>query len=372
MPSSWGTTSASAGEQNSRGYLERLDRHVRRRVRLALASAGVTAVVTGAAFGALTWMIVDGRLELATAGAALIAIRLLSGRIQLLFNGVSGLFESSLFLRDLDAFLDRAPPAPAGAGRAPAEALRELRADDVTFRYPGSDRDALRGVSIRIGAGEVVALVGDNGSGKTTLAKVLSQLFEATSGRVEWNGVDSRELDPVSVRRQIGVIFQDFVRFQLSARDNIGLGRSEAVDDMERVIAAARRGGAHEQLENLPQGYETLLAKEFAGGHDLSGGQWQRVALARAFFRDAALLVLDEPTAALDARSEHQVFEHVRELAHGRSLLLISHRFSTVRSAHRIYVLDAGRVTEEGSHDELMERDGRYAEMFRLQARAYR
>jgi len=359
-------------QRSFRSYLDRLDRHVRQRVRLALASAAVTALATGAAFAALTWLIVDGQLELATAGAALIAIRLLSGRLQLLFNGVSGLFESSLFLRDLDAFLDRAPKAPPGSALAPAPALQELRADDVSFRYPGSDRDALRGVSIRIRAGEVVALVGDNGSGKTTLAKLLSQMFEPTSGRVQWNGVDSRELDPASVRRQIGVIFQDFVRFQLSARENIGLGRSEAVEDMARVIAAARRGGAHEQLEDLPQGYETLLGKEFAGGYDLSGGQWQRVALARAFFRDAALLVLDEPTAALDARSEHEVFEHVRELAHGRSLLLISHRFSTVRSAERIYVLDAGRVTEEGSHDELMERDGRYAEMFRLQARAYR
>ena len=242
----------------------------------------------------------------------------------------------------------------------------------MTFRYPGSDRDALRDVSISVRAGEVVALVGENDSGKTTLAKLLAQMFEPTSGRVLWNDTDSRALDPATIRAQLGVIFQDYVRYQLSARDNIGFGRTEALHDQERIIAAAKRVGAHDHLEQLPEGYDTILGKEFSGGYDLSGGQWQRVALARAFFRDAELLVLDEPTAALDARSEHEVFEHVTELARGRSLLLISHRFSTVRSADRIYVLKAGRVIEEGSHDELMTLGDRYAELFNLQANPYR
>jgi ATP-binding cassette, subfamily B, bacterial len=168
------------------------------------------------------------------------------------------------------------------------------------------------------------------------------------------------------------VIFQDFVQYQLSARENVGFGRSDALDDLDRIVDAAQRAGAHDDLIGLPDGYETTLGKEFFGGYDLSGGQWQRVALARLFFRDAPLLILDEPTASLDARAENRVFEQVQELAHGRSLLLISHRFSTVRSADRIYVLDQGRVIEAGSHDELVAYGGRYAELFELQARAYR
>jgi ATP-binding cassette subfamily B protein len=354
-------------------YFGDLDAHVRRRLALALASAAVTVVATCGSLALLTWFIVDGRIKLASAGAALIAIRLLGGRIQQLFSGISGLFESSLFMQDLNSFLERAEDArPNRPPGRPAGALQELRADDVSFRYPGSERDALSGVSISIRDGEVVALVGENGSGKTTLAKLLAQMFDPTGGRILWNGEESRELDPATIRDQIGVIFQDYVRYQLSARENVGFGRPSALNDARRLHEAAQNGGAHEFLEQLPEGYETVLGKEFYGGYDLSGGQWQRVALARAFFRDAALLVLDEPTASLDARSEHQVFEHVAELAHGRSLLLISHRFSTVKSADRIYVLDAGRVIEEGSHDELMAQGGRYAELFDLQARAYR
>jgi ATP-binding cassette subfamily B protein len=360
-------------ERSYSRYFSRLGEHVRHRVGLALASALITAVTTVAALGLLTWLVVDGRMALATAGAALIAVRLLAGRVQQLFGGVSGLFESSLFLRDLEEFLQRAPAPEPGTLRAPAPGpLAEIRADAVTFRYPGSDRDALQDVSIAIRVGETVALVGENGSGKTTLAKLLAQMYTPTDGSVLWNGVDSRELDPAGIRAQVGVIFQDFIRYQLPARDNIGLGRAEALGDVERVEDAARRAGIHAHLSDLPEGYDTVLGKEFLGGYDLSGGQWQRVALARAFFRDAALLVLDEPTAALDARAEHEVFEHVRELAHGRSLLLISHRFSTVRSADRIYVLEGGRVVEAGSHEDLMARQGHYAELFDLQASAYR
>jgi ATP-binding cassette, subfamily B, bacterial len=225
---------------------------------------------------------------------------------------------------------------------------------------------------MRIGAGDVIALVGENGSGKTTLAKLLGSLFTPTEGRILWDGVDLRTLDRDEVRRQIGIIFQDFVRYQLTARENIGLGRAEAVDDAEAVAAAARQAGADAFLERLPAGYETILGKEFTGGYDLSLGQWQRIALARAFFREAELLVLDEPTASLDARSENELFEYVQALAQGRSVLLISHRFSTVRSADRIYVLHDGQIVEEGSHEELVAQAGRYAELFELQASAYR
>jgi ATP-binding cassette subfamily B protein len=276
-------------------------------------------------------------------------------------------------MRDLDAFIRRVPARPAGRSALEAAGpLRDLRADGVGFRYPGTDRDALEDVSVSIGAGEVVAFVGENGSGKTTLVKLLTGMFTPSRGRVLWNGADLRGIDVATIRPQIGVIFQDFVRYQLSARDNVGFGRSEVIDDADRLISAARRAGAHEHLSGLPEGYETVLGKEFAGGYDLSGGQWQRLALARAFFRDAPLLVLDEPTASLDARSEHEVFERVRELARGRSVLLISHRFSTVRSADRIYVMERGQVIEAGSHDELVAYGGRYAELFDLQASAYR
>jgi ATP-binding cassette, subfamily B, bacterial len=358
--------------ESYRRYFRDLDRHVRRRVMLDGAAALVTAVATSASLALLVWLVFHGKLPLAEAGAALIAIRLLAGRIQTLFGGVSALFESSLFMRDLDEFLARAPRSGPTAGGRVAGSLDELRAESVSFRYPGTDRDVLSDVSLSIRAGETIALVGENGSGKTTLAKLLARMFEPTGGRVLWNGVDARELDPATIRAQVGVVFQDYVRYQLLARDNIGFGRPELLHDIDRVIDAARRAGAHEHLAALPEGYETQLGREFFGGYDLSGGQWQRVAIARLFFRDAPLLILDEPTASLDARSEHRVFQQVQQLAHGRSLLLISHRFSTVRSADRIYVLDRGRVIEHGSHDELVALGGRYAELFELQARAYR
>jgi ATP-binding cassette, subfamily B, bacterial len=360
-------------EYSYRRYFSDLDLHIRRRVLLDVAAALITALGTSASLVLLVVLVFDGRIALAAAGGALIAIRLLGGRIQTLINGVGALFESSLFMHDLELFLARAPARHVdGQPGRPAGPLDELRAEEITFRYPGSDRDALSEVSLTIRAGEVIALVGENGSGKTTLAKLIAQVFEPASGRLLWNGVDCGRLDPATVRAQVGVVFQDFVQYQLTARENVGLGRPEFGDDLDRVIAAARRAGAHEHLAALPDGYDTTLGKEFFGGYDLSGGQWQRVALARLFFRDAALLILDEPTASLDARSEHQVFERVQELARGRSVLLISHRFSTVKSADRIYVLDRGHIIEQGSHDDLIALGGRYAELFELQARSYR
>jgi ATP-binding cassette subfamily B protein len=369
-----GETLRDRWEKSYEVYLGDLRTHVRRRLLLALGGTFATVVVTVGAFALLVSFVISDRMSLADAGAAVLAIRLLGTRIEYIFKGVTALFESSLFLEDLHRFLARAPaePEPSGDGAGLRRSFEELVVDDVHFRYPESEGEALRGVSLRIRAGEVVALVGENGSGKTTLAKLLSALFTPTGGRILWDGEDVRSLDRRALRRQIGVIFQDFVRYQLTARENIGFGRAEAVHDVEAIAEAARQAGADHYLEGLPEGYETMLGKEFTGGYDLSIGQWQRIALARAFFRRAQLLVLDEPTASLDARAENELFEYVQALAHGRSVLLISHRFSTVKSADRIYVLHEGEIVEEGTHDELVANGGRYAELFELQASAYR
>jgi ATP-binding cassette subfamily B protein len=217
-----------------------------------------------------------------------------------------------------------------------------------------------------------VAIVGENGAGKTTLVKMLARLYDPDCGRVMVDAVDVRELDAESWRGQIAVIFQDFIQYYLTAAENIGFGRIDALDDEHRIVAAAERSGADSVIARLPQGYHTVLGRWFEQGMQLSGGEWQRIALARAFMRDAPILVLDEPTASLDARAEYEVFRTFRELTRGRIVLLISHRFSTVRMADRIYVLEAGRVVEAGSHDELLARAGRYAELFHLQATGYR
>ena len=242
---------------------------------------------------------------------------------------------------------------------------------DVHFRYPSSERLALDGVSMRIKRGEVVALVGANGSGKTTLAKVIGQLYPVTSGTVTWNGADVRGGPAGGLRRHIAVIFQDFEKYHFTVRENIGFGDVRRPPTDADVMDAATRSGSLDFISRLPEGLEALLGPEYIGGSDLSTGQWQRLALARSIFRDAPLIILDEPSSALDAEAEAELFDRLRTLGEGRGVLVISHRFSTVTSADRIYVLDQGHVIEEGSHRELIALGGTYARLFRLQASRY-
>jgi ATP-binding cassette subfamily B protein len=243
--------------------------------------------------------------------------------------------------------------------------------EEVSFRYPGAETDMLRQVSFAIRPGERMALVGRNGAGKTTLVKLLCRFYDPTEGRILLDGVDLRDYDLDDLRRQIGVVFQDFVAYQLTAQENVGLGDVRRLEDLAAVQAAARQGGAAALIEALPKGYATRLGSQF-GGVNLSGGQWQKIALSRAFMRDAQLLILDEPTAALDVQAEYDVYRRFSELTQDRMTVLVSHRFSTVRMADRIVYLEEGRLVEEGSHEQLLALDGGYAHLYGLQAELYR
>jgi ATP-binding cassette subfamily B protein len=333
----------------------------------SLASSGVTV----GTIGVLSYLYVSDRMSLAATGAAVFGLYQLASQLNGLHMSATSLYEATLFIRDYSSFLKLEPAVEAEKGRPAPKGFDVLTAEEVSFTYPEAVRPAVDRVSLEIRRGEVIALVGENGSGKTTLAKMLAGLYRPERGRIRWDDTDLADVDADELRRSVAVIFQDFERYLLPARENVGLGRHERVDAFEEIVEAARRADADDFLADLPEGYETMLGREFAGGYDLSIGQWQRVALARAFFRDAPFVILDEPTAALDARAESRLFERMRELLEGRSVVLISHRFSSVRSADRIYVLHEGRVVEHGSHEELMSADGLYAELFGLQARAY-
>jgi len=260
----------------------------------------------------------------------------------------------------------RIPPLTPTHARA-----QEIVFRDVSFRYPGTDKWVLRGVSLRLAAGEKMALVGENGAGKSTLIKLLMRLYDPSEGSILYGGTDLRDMDVRDLRDRIGVLFQDFVRYQWTARENVGIGWVPALEDRARVERAIEDGGARSVIEQLPQKIDTMLGGWFEEGHELSGGQWQKIALARAFMRDSEVLVLDEPTASLDAEAEHELFVKLQQLAAERTAILISHRFSTVRRADRIAVLQDGRIEELGTHQELLDRDGRYAHLFRLQASGY-
>jgi ATP-binding cassette, subfamily B, bacterial len=354
------------------GRIRALRRLIRTRMVQGVVGGLLTAVITGGTLGLLILFVSDGRTSLAGAGAAAAALLLLGGQLQGLAGGVGSLYESALFIQDFNNFVQFLPSdrLEVGGGDTPA-AVGRVVVDDLSFTYPSRTEPSLRQVGLVIEPGQVVALVGENGSGKTTLAKLLAGLYRPGSGVITWDGQDLASLDPDQARIRVAVLFQDFVRYFLSARENIAMGRWEHIGDHDGAVRAAQRSQAHRFIEELPRGYDTVLGPQFSGGSDLSGGQWQRMALARAFFRDAELIILDEPTAALDPRAEAALFTSVRQLFAGRSVVLISHRYASVRMADHIYVLGQGRVIEHGSHEGLMSEGGTYAELFTLQAQAF-
>jgi ATP-binding cassette subfamily B protein len=299
-----------------------------------------------------------------------------SSQIQLLFSSFTSIADQALFLTDLVSFFAIKPKIGTVVGRpalpAPRKIAEGFEFQKVSFHYAGQERMILKNLDFRIEPGERVALVGENGQGKTTLVKLISRLYDPTGGRILLDGIDLREYDLETLQREIGVIFQDFVRYEMTARENIGVGRIEYMDDENMIREAARQSKAAELFDRLPNGIDQLLGRRFEGGVDLSGGEWQKFALARAYARDAQLLILDEPTAALDAPSEYEIFCRFAELTQGKMALLISHRFSTVRMCDRIVVLEGGVIREEGTHDQLVESGGKYADMFELQAASYR
>jgi ATP-binding cassette subfamily B protein len=291
-----------------------------------------------------------------------------------LFSNVNSIAEQALYIKDLFDFFEVQPQVVSSASAIPAP--RPVRSGyefrNVSFAYAGSDRLVLHNVSFRLDAGEKIALIGENGAGKTTVVKLLARLYDPTAGAILLDGVDLREYDLEDLRREIGVIFQDFMRFDMLARENIGVGLVSAVADQPRLEESAHKSLADQVVRTLPKGFEQMLGRRFEGGVDLSTGQWQKIALGRAYMRDAQLIILDEPTASLDARAEYEVFQRFSELTRGKMAVLISHRFSTVRMADRILVLENGRIVEQGSHSDLVGLGGRYAELFELQAAGYR
>lgn len=344
---------------------------VRQRILLAAAGSVLSAILTLFALVLLVWMVEHGHLALSSAGAAAGAVFLLGERLHGLGRTSGSVYENTLYMQDFSSFVERWPARPWQDDPTPLPAFTELRVEGLSFGYPSRDEPALADVSIEIRQGEIVALVGENGSGKTTLAKVLGGLYLPDTGRILWDGSDLRHLDAARVRRSVALIFQDYGQYQMTAAENIGFGDVERLDDRSSIVDAAHWAGADEFIRALPNQYDNILGSEYFGGANISLGQWQRIALARAYFRNSPFVILDEPTASLDPRAEAALFQNVRALYHGRSVLLISHRFSSARTADRIYVLEHGRVIETGSHAQLMRLDGRYAELFKLQAAAY-
>jgi ATP-binding cassette subfamily B protein len=292
-------------------------------------------------------------------------------------DGISSMYENNLFVNTLFEFLEYQPKIVSPENPSPVEPASGAKGLDIEFRnvsftYPGKEEPALKNVSFTIRAGEAIALVGRNGAGKTTLVKLLTRLYDPDEGEILIGGRNIKDYDLKELREQVGVIFQDYVNYYMSARENISVGRIAEVENIELIQKAAHKSGANTVIERLDDGYETMLGRWFDDGVQLSGGEWQKVALARAFMRDARILILDEPTSSLDAQAEYEVFSHFRALTEGKTAIFISHRFSTVRLADRIFVIENGTVIENGSHRELIELDGRYAELFNLQAEAYR
>ena len=357
-------------------------RSVLRRERIALerrwALAGLAAQIVGVAgvFGVYSFVAVRTFQGLLTVGDLVMyfmAVQRASGFLEGVGWSVSSLYESNLFLTTLHEFLGIQSRLPESAHpkRFPQPVTQGITFDHVSFQYPHEERVAIRDFTFTIRPGEHVAFVGANGSGKTTLVKLLCRLYDPSGGRITIDGADLRDYPIADVRGAVSGIFQDFVKFQLSAKDNIALGVRSLDVDLPAVTQAAKQAGVHEAIERLPKGYESLLGKLFDGGHELSIGEWQKVALARAILRDSQILILDEPTSAMDAKAEAELFERFHELAQGRIAILISHRLSTVKMADRIFVVDRGQIVEQGTHDDLMQQQGLYTTLFLTQAQHY-
>lgn len=339
---------------------------VRDRLPITFTSIFVSAVIGTAAAALLIHQIGAGALSLSEAAVAFVALQQVRGQANGMAGNVAEIHQGAAFVGDASEFLISDPDASA-LEVASLPPLEQVRATSVSFTYPGNNKPAVDGVTLEIAAGEVVALVGENGSGKTTLSRLLAGLYESDEGQITWNDI---VITPETMPR-VAPVFQRFNRYALSAIDNITLGEPDEPEDRDRARIAAQAAGIADTIEAMPLGYDTQLAREFENGVDLSGGEWQRLAIARALYRDAPFIILDEPTASIDARAETALFDALRSLAVGKAVLLISHRFSTVRDADKIVVLHDGAVEEAGTHDELMANGGRYSELFRLQASPY-
>ena len=332
---------------------------------------------TAAIYGSYAYVAYQTMRGTTTVGSLVMyyqAFQRVQGSLHGLLGSLSGLYEDNLFLSNLFEFLDlkRTVVEPVHASPVPQPMQQGIVLDHVNFQYPGGTRKVLEDISLTIRPGEVVALVGANGSGKTTLIKLLCRLYDPTGGAITLDGIDLRQFETKALRREIAIIFQDYVHYNMTARENIWLGNITLPPDHEKVIAAARLSSADEVIRSLPHGYDTILGKRFENGEELSIGEWQKVALARAFVHNAQIIVLDEPTSSMDAKAEYEVFQSFRKLVAGRTAVLISHRFSTVRMADRIFVLQDGRIIEGGPHEELIDLQGVYADLFERQAQSYR
>jgi ATP-binding cassette subfamily B protein len=334
----------------------------------------ISVVATWGIYAYIAYQTVQGNITVGDLVLYNQAFRKAYDALWQVLQGVAGLYEDNRYLAYLFEFLNIKPRIvdPVSPEPIPSPMKEGISFKNVDFNYPNSQREAIKNASFHLKPGEVIALVGENGSGKTTLIKLLCRLYDPTEGQILMDGVDLRDLKVRELRQQISVIFQDYAKYHLTARENIWLGNLECPSDDERIIKAAQRSGADEVIETLPLGYDNLLGKRFATGEELSIGQWQKVSIARAFLRNSQVIVLDEPTSALDPKAEYEVFKKFRELLEGQSAVLITHRLSTVKMADRIYVLDKGCIVESGSHDELIEKQGLYATLFETQARNYR
>lgn len=345
--------------------------------RRLIAVSFLSTLSTAGYYGAYFWVIYQTVHRVFSIGTLVFLTQSIlnaSSNISQIFSSLSSIGDQALFLTDLLAFFQMRPTIASkpDALPAPRPIVRGFEFRNVSFAYPGTDRQVLSGLNFRLEPGERIALIGQNGQGKTTIVKLMTRLYDPTAGRVLLDGVDLRDYDLDDLCREIGVIFQDFMRYEMTARENIAVGRIEFLNDDPRIHGAAEKSLADRVIRRLARQYDQMLGRRFETGVDLSGGEWQKLALARAYLREAQVLILDEPTAALDARAEYEVFQRFNELTESKMALFISHRFSTVRMAERIIVLEDGNIVEEGSHNQLMRRAGRYAEMFELQASSYR